>query len=404
MAKRRDTEREPLFDDETDDVFESDDAAEPSRGANRRDEQRRRRRGPRPGGGVVGAPETALLPPPDRVNIFSVIVGAVAWLALFLLIGFIVALIVRLASPDPSAAEADADGGTETAQVAGASAGSSETMPAAGTPVAALADAPAGDAGPLLIPTDGPTPTPDPGCTLGLGWWLEIQDEWAFFAGAARTEWLTPLDAAQYDATLEALRVRRGEIGRVFTPPCYLAARADLLSGADGMIGALELLKAGDSAGGRAAADSAAAQLARVLIQLWEQGTFTSPDSPPTAGVPRGGGETCQPADWYAQAAVNLTALRDALDAYVASAGVVLTQQLQIGNLDAAIGNFSVLNPTGCAAIMQTIAVNAYSAAVDGLRLFTSGQTGEGRARIGDFWAQKTVLDAWLTWLGLRVI
>ncbi|MCS7071558.1 MAG: hypothetical protein NZM00_08640, partial [Anaerolinea sp.] len=219
MAKRRDAAQETLFDDETDDLFEPADSTGTGRGSSRKDDKRRKRRGPRPSGGVAGAPETALLPPPDRINILNVITGAVAWLALFLFIGFVVALILRFASPDTSGAAAEATDEPQIAQADGASAGD---MAAAGTPVAALAAAPAADAGPTPVPTDGPTPTPDPGCALGLGWWLEIQDEWVFFAGAARTEWLTPLDAAQYDATLEATRTRRGEVGRVFTPPCYL--------------------------------------------------------------------------------------------------------------------------------------------------------------------------------------
>jgi len=397
VAKRNQAAREtPLSElgDETNDLFEQPPTGETARGRGS-SKDRRKRRGPRPGGGVVGAPETALLPPPDRVNPFSVIVQTITWLALFLLLGFIAVFILRLTGAD-GAADSAADS-AETSGEALASAGIE------GAPIAALTVNPGSEALPAA-PTDGPTPTPDPGCMLGLGWWLEIQDEWAFFAGAARTEWLTPLDAAQYDATIAALQSRRQDVERVFTPPCYLSAQAQLLAGADGMIAAVEQLKAGDAAGGRSTADSAAAQLALVLIQLWEQATFTSPDSPPTAGIPRGGGDVCQPMDWYAQAEANLRTLLTALTDYTASAGSVLTQQLQIGNLDAGIGNFSVLSPTGCAATLQTIIVNAFSAAADGLRLFTSGQTGEGRARISDFWAQKTIFDAWLTWLNLRVI
>lgn len=392
MARRKEAAQDSLFaefEGEADDLFDQpqSDDADSRRGSGK---DKRKRRGPRPGGGVVGAPETALLPAPDRVNLFSVIFKTLVALIAFLIIGFAVVFVLQLTNT----------GGAE----AGAEATEEAIAPsdAAGTPVASMTGGE--EAAPTAAPTDGPTPTPDPGCTLGLGWWFEIQDEWTFFAGSARTEWLTPLDAAQYDATIAALQARRQDVERVFTPPCYLPAQAQLLAGADGMIAAVELLKTGDAAGGRSAADSAASQLALVLTQLWDQATFTSPDSPPTAGIPRGGGDVCQPADWYAQAGPNLSALLTALTDYAANAGSVLTQQLQIGNLDAAIGNFAVLNPSGCAATMQTIAVNAFSAAADGLRLFTSGQTSEGRARISDFWSQKTIFDAWLTWLGLRVI
>jgi len=226
-----------------------------------------------------------------------------------------------------------------------------------------------------------------------------------FFAGAARTELLAGLGTDQLNATLETLRLRRQQFDAAFTPPCYLPARDALIRAAAASSAAVQALVNGDAAASQISSGVAAAELGLVLIALWEHGAVTAPDAPTALGVPRGGGDTCQPAEWYAAAEPHLIAFNTTLAAYLAAAGAPLGQQLQIATLDATAGSFAALpSGTPCTAALGTAADGFMRTMAAGLRQFTAGQTSEGRAILAEAWTQKTVFDAWLAWLNLRVV
>lgn len=414
MAKRNQTAKPtPQADDDIfagmdgdgNDIFREDEVSPPPK---TKDGKRRK---PNAAGSTYGAPETALLPPPDRISFGRVLGAWIGGLLAFLLIGLVVALGLRFAGVTGVAADEAGTPDAEIAQMADAGEAGADSQAALTAPDGA--DPAIIAAVPTLEPTAGPTPTPaptatpEPACELGIAWWqVEIQDDWTFFAGAARTELLTPTTADQYTATLEAMRLRRAGIENAFTPPCYFDARDALLRAADGMIASVQALLNGDAAGAENTATVATTDLGLVLTALWDQGVVTSADAPTAAGVVRGGGGAeCPITEWYAQAQVSLVAFNDALTAYRAAAGgAVMSQQMQIGGIAALAGNFDVITAAGCTVPLQTLATGFIDAASAGLGQFSGGQPSEGRAVIAGMWAQKALFDAWLAWLGQPAI
>lgn len=233
-------------------------------------------------------------------------------------------------------------------------------------------------------------------CPEAIGWWMAVMPRYDSAGGAIGVIDLLPIDAS----LIEGLRADRGAAERAPAADCLASARASLLRAFDEAIGAAEARFSGDLATAAARAQTARFTLSSLKVTLWDLGVATEPASPPLMGLPRGGGEDCDTAPWFAAFQPIFTgfATRAAsLDLNVEPPEAVQRAAADFRSLRDSI---TALEMPGCARYARDAALTVVDRYADALAAAANGDLGTAAAAASDAHRARVVLNTWLIWLG----